>query len=269
MSLRNLPIYLAIVAATALLAGAPSPAAAEGVKVRLPEGPTHGFIVLTDLNDKPLAHGELVQFLEKDEVVNRLVIRFNDGSLYDERLRFSQQGRFRLLSYQLVQKGPSFKENSRIEFDRSGRYRASVRAAPDEKEEEASGTFDIPDDVSNGMTSTLLKNLAPGATAKTHLLAFTPEPQLLELNLTPEGSDEYWVGSAGGAATRYVMKPEVTGLRGVVASVVGKQPPEFRMWIAKSNAPTLVRFEGPMYADGPPWRIAPAGPSWKKPSGTN
>jgi hypothetical protein len=29
-------------------------------------------------------------------------------------------------------------------------------------------------------------------------------------------------------------------------------------------APALMKFEGPLYADGPIWHITPAGPTWKE-----
>ena len=240
-----------------------APADAEPIIVRYPEGPAHGFVELSDLSGVTIAHGELVQWLEKRVVVSQLVIRFKDGSLYDELIRFSQNPVFRLLSYKLVQKGPSFTESCEIEFDRTGRYRVRSKKASDAKEEQATGTTDIPSDVTNGMTSLLLKNLKPGTSAKTHLIAFTPNPQALELTLTPEGEDKFWIGDAEGTATRFRIEPRVTGVTGTIATVIGKQPPAFHMWIAQGKAPALVRFEGPLYIDGPVWRLELSAPRWK------
>jgi hypothetical protein len=242
-----------------------TPAAfAEAVNVRYPEGPARGFVTLADLSGTTIAHGEVVQWLEHGVVVNQLVIHFGDGSLYDERIRFSQNGVFRLLSYKLLQEGPSFTESSEVEFDRSGRYRVRRTGASDDKEEQAAGTTAIPDDVTNGMTSLLLKNLKPGESAKTHLMAFTPKPRALDLTLVPEGEDTFWVGRAERIATRYLIKPRVPGMKGAVATALGKQPPAFRMWIAQGKAPALVRFEGPFYAEGPVWRLEMSAPRWKQ-----
>lgn len=242
---------------------APTLVSAAPITMRYPEGPARGFLVLSDLAGSTLAHGELIQWLERQVIASRLVIRFDDGSLYDEIVRFSQNRVFRVLSYHLVQKGPAFTEPMEVQFDRSGRYRVRLRPAPDEEEQQAAGTIKIPEDVSNGMTSTLLKNLKRGASATTHLLAFTPKPRVLELHLTPEGTDQFWIGRNPERATRYLIKPEVTGITGVLASVVGKQPPSFHMWIAEGKAPVLVKFEGPLYADGPIWRIELASLRWK------
>ena len=242
------------------------PVHAERIKVRHPEGPTHGFIVLSDLADHPLAYGELTQWLEGKVVANRLEIRFDDGSVYDEQLKFSQRPFLRLESYHLVQKGPSFSESSEISFDRTGKYEARTRAAPDGEEKHASGTIEIPEDITNGLTSTVLKNLERGATAKTHIIAFDPEPRILELHLAPVDSDSYSLGKVKGTATRFMMRPRVTGVTGVVATVIGKQPPAFSMWMTNSGLPTLIRFEGPLYADGPIWRIGIAAPHLSSPT---
>lgn len=246
------------------LAFAVAAARAEPVAVRYPEGPAHGFLVLTDTADKAIAHGELIQWLEGGAVVSNLVFRFNDGSLYDETVRFSQDRVFRLLAYELEQRGPSFTATSKISFDRSGKYKARVRAAPDEEEKEASGTIEMPDDATNGMTSIYLKNSMPDRAMAAHLLAFTPDPVVLDVSLKPEGVAEYRVGSAVHKATRFLIDPQVPGVKGVLATVMGKQPPSFTMWIAQGKAPVLIRFQGPLYAEGPTWRIGLSAPRFER-----
>jgi hypothetical protein len=244
--------------AASLLGAAAAPA--EPVAVRFREGPSHGFVVLSDTDDKALAHGELVQWLEDEVVVSHLAFRFADGSIYDETVRFSQDRVFRLLSYDLEQRGPSFTEASDIAFDRSGRYDVRLRSAPDEEEQRASGTVDVPEDVMNGMTSIFLKNRMPNGSGAARLLAFTPDPVVLDVAFVAQGSDRYWIGRTARTATRYLIDPAVPGVKGVLATLVGKQPPSFRMWIAQGKAPILIRFEGPLYAEGPTWRIGMTAP---------
>jgi hypothetical protein len=84
----------------------------------------------------------------------------------------------------------------------------------------------------------------------------------MELHLAPEGVDRYRMGAETRPATRFRVDPEVTGLQGALASLTGKQPPTLRMWIARARAPALVKFEGPLYSDGPTWRIGPSSPRW-------
>src|SRR5262245_42838091 len=225
--------------ATVMVLGSiiPTTASADPIKVRFPESPTHGFVELSDQAGKRIAHGELQQWREKNEMVSRLTFYFTDGSLYDETNRFSQDEVFRLLSYHLEQHGPSFKAQSNIQFDRSGRYRVRQRSAPDRDEEERSGTIEMPNDLSNGMTSIYLKNLPPGQSATVHLLVFTPSAVVLDVHLTPEGPAQYKIGPTSHTATRFLVDPQVPGVKGVVASLTGKQPPSFRMWIAEGKAP--------------------------------
>jgi hypothetical protein len=242
-----------------------TPARADPVRVRFPEGPAHGFVNISSEDGRSLAHGELEQWLEGRIVASRLVFRFEDGSLYDELVRFSQQGVFRLDSYHLVQHGPAFTEAIDATFDRSGRYRVRRRASPDAEEEQADGHIDaLPPDVGNGMTSILLKSLKPGQRTTAHFVTFRPKPLVLDLHLDPEGSDRYWVGKEARTATRFRVKPEVSGLLGFVASMAGKQPTATYMWIAQGRAPALVAFQGALSMDGPEWRIEPTGPTWRK-----
>ncbi len=232
------------------------------VRMRLPEGPTHGFVKLADEGGTVLAHGELVQRLEKGTIANELAIRFDNGSLYREVMRFTQNPTFRVVGYHLVQRGPSFTETVDVEFDRTGRYRARVRDKPGAEEKTAAGHVDLPNDVSNGLVSVLLKNLMPAGSATTHVVSFLPEPTILELHLAPEGTDEYWVGGVASKATRFLVQPRVPGVMGVLATVAGKQPPSVRMWIAQGKVPAMVKIVGPLYADGPTWVIELSGPRW-------
>jgi hypothetical protein len=60
-----------------------------------------------------------------------------------------------------------------------------------------------------------------------------------------------------------VAKAELGGALGVGASVVGKQPPPLRYWMAGDPVPTFLRFDGPLYPEGPIWRVELAAPQWR------
>jgi hypothetical protein len=237
---------------------------AEPIAVRVPEGPAHGFVEVTGEDGKPLAHGEVEQWLRGDTVASRLAFWFADGSIYDEVVRFSQRRVFRLESYRLVQRGPSFADRLDVAFDRTGRYRVRGGKGGDGEEQEIVGRMDLPADLMNGMMSIACKNLMPSGSATVHLATFRPEPLIVELHLAPEGNDEFRVGPLVRSATRFRLQAEVTGLRGALATVAGKQPPPLHMWIASGRAPSLVRFVGPLYNEGPTWRVRPTGPRWER-----
>jgi len=163
---------LAMIAGFALLA--PSLAGATPVEVRFLEGVTRGFLVLRSTTGQTLAQGDLIQTAHPDRVDSQMVFRFKDGSLYDERVTFSQQHVFSLLSYRLVEKGPSFPEPMDVSFERAqGRYR--VTSTEKGREKTSSGTLDLPPDVYNGMIVVILKNLPSRRAETVHFVAF-PHP---------------------------------------------------------------------------------------------
>src|SRR5215472_9714101 len=96
---------------------------AEQIPVRHLEGVTFGFLVLRDLDGNALAYGDLKQVVNGKShaglVVDDLHFRFKDGSSYDEITKFTQRGKFRLVSDQVEQKGPSFKEEFHSWIDAS------------------------------------------------------------------------------------------------------------------------------------------------------
>ena len=80
---------LAIVLLSGSLLAAPIP-------VKFVEGLTRGYLVLRDVQGRILAHGDLLQVVHGDQVEKQMVFRFNDGSLYDERVTYKEKGVFRL-----------------------------------------------------------------------------------------------------------------------------------------------------------------------------
>src|SRR5207244_5009143 len=91
-------VTIGTILALALVLAGSWPATAEPIAVRYTEGILRGFPVLRSLAGEKLAQGELTQVPRGDVVESRLIFRFKDGSLYDERLTFSQRDVFTLMS---------------------------------------------------------------------------------------------------------------------------------------------------------------------------
>ena len=51
------------------------------------------------------------------------------------------------------------------------------------------------------------------------------------------------------------MNVKIGGLAGLVAPLVGKQPADLHIWIKHDDVPAFIKFEGPIYNDGPVWRV--------------
>jgi hypothetical protein len=234
------------------------------IRVRLMEGNFRGFLVLRSLDGAAIAYGEVSQKPTRDLVECRTILRFKDGSLYDESATFSQKGVFRLEGYRLVQHGPSY-PTSEISFDRkSGQYKARSQVEKDDKPKEASGKLEMPADLYNGMTMMLLKNLPGGAGAKVHMAVFMPKPRLIEMEWSWEGEDEVLLGGRAMKTMRSLVKLKIGGLAGAIASLVGKSPPDLRYWFVTGDVPAFVKFEGAMFLNGPVWRLELTAVDWPK-----
>lgn len=252
-----------IVLFTSMLSGLPLAEAAP-VRVRLAEGNARGFLVLRSLDGEELAQGELRQKPTGATVDTRLILRFKDGSLREEMVVYSQKEVFRLERYRLVQRGPSF-PRTEISLDRkTGRYDAVTQENADDKEKRASGTLEMPADLYNGLTIPLLKNMGPHSAVRVQTAVFTPKPRLVKTLLQREAEEPVTIGGEPNKAVRYVMKLELGGVAGVVAPLIGKQPPEVRFWFVAGDVPAFARFEGPMFLNGPVWRLEPTLPRWPK-----
>ena len=244
-----------------LVCGVP-PAEAGAVAVRYLEGVTHGFLTLRSTAGDLLADGDLLQVVRGERVESRLVFRFRDGSLYDETVVFSQSKVFTMLSYRLQQRGPSFPEEMEISLERDrekGRYQVKSQRHGGEPET-VTGETELPPDTYNGMMIMLLKNLPRGAAETVHVLAFTPKPPLVQLEMTPIGEEPVPAGERRVSATHYVLKPKLGLLRGAAAALLGKTPADYHCWIVAAELPAFAGIDGPLYTGGPIWRIETVSP---------
>ncbi|HEV7512459.1 MAG TPA: hypothetical protein VGO27_12235 [Candidatus Acidoferrum sp.] len=237
------------------------PMAAEQVRVRHMEGLMHGFLALRSLDGKRLADGEMTQIAEGDRVTSHLLFRFKDGSVYDDTTVFSQRGAFRLLNDHLVQRGPSFKQTMETSLDA---YSGQVTVRYDEGGEEKVLTERqaLPSDLANGLLFTLVKHIRPSVPQTTvSLVATTPKPRVVKLEILPEGEKAIASGNTKHKTVCYVVKVKIGGVAGLMAPLLGKQPPDTHVWVLTGDAPAFVKLEGPLYAGGPIWRIELATPS--------
>jgi hypothetical protein len=241
----------------------PWPLAAAPVAVRFAEGLTHGFLELRTVDGGLIASGDLLQVGRGAKVESRMAFRFKDGSLFDETVVFTQQRVFAMQSYHLVQRGPAFAEDTEISLQRaSGKYHVKTKSHKGGREEAIDGTLELPPDVYNGIVTTVVKNLARGAGATVHLVAFTPKPLLIELTLEPAGEHKMIVGQLTATATHYVLKPHPGPWLALFAKLFGRMPSDYHVWVITEGAPTFARFEGPLNPTGAVWRIDMISPRW-------
>ena len=235
------------------------------VPVRYKEGLTHGFLVLSTLDGNPVAVGDLTEVARGNKVTSHLVFHFNDGSLQDETTVFSQRQNFSLITYHLIQKGPAFPQPTEISVV-AATGQVSVRYTNDKGEEKTENEhLNLPSNLANGLVLTLLKNIHPeDQLPQLSMVVATPKPRVVKLSISSQGKDPFTIAGSRREALHYVIKVEIGGLAGLVAPLLGKQPPDGHIWVIGGEAPTFVKSETLSFLGGPVWRTELISPVWPR-----
>jgi hypothetical protein len=238
------------------------PLVAATIPVRFAAGAAHGFLVLRTQEGALVAQGELLQSARGTEVHKTMVFRFRDGSLFKETVVFSQKGVYTLQDYHLEQRGPAFGEDTQISLEcATGKYRVEIKPHKGGPAKVLEGRLDLPPDVCNGMILTVLKDLPEGAGETVHLIAFTPEPKIIQLEMVPEGERKVRIGKVVMSAVHYVLKPKLGPWLRLMATLLGRAPPDSDAWIMGGDVPSFVAFEGQLFTTGPIYRIELVSPT--------
>lgn len=198
-----------------------SRATAESVRARCQEGVTHGFLVVREPHGKIIATGDMLQRTDgkkEKQFYSQLIFHFYDGSLYSDTTVYEERGTFKLISDHLIEKGPSFKEQSERWIDvRTGEFKARTI---DEhgKSKYVQKKMKYPDDVMNGMVYLVVKNIVPTAKSSTvSMVVGSPTPRTVKLVITPRAHGTFLVGGSKREELHYVIHIDITGVAGVVA----------------------------------------------------
>jgi hypothetical protein len=246
--------------------------AAEQVPVVQKQGAIHGFLIMRDQDGKEIAVGDETNEVRGSVVHSRTIFRFLDGSIDDEETSYRQGATFQLIRNHHIQKGPAFPKPIDIAIDvpsgavtwtdLSGNVDTSGKSDKGGNPSK-SQHMSLPADLANGMVSLLVQNLPRHAAEwKVAYLAVDAKPRIVTLDIKPDGSDKVLVGGDGREADRFNIHTDISGIAGVVAPIVGKQPRDVKLWFVGGAASTFVRMEGPFYQEGPVWTVTLAAPSW-------
>jgi hypothetical protein len=127
------------------------------------------------------------------------------------------------------------------------------------KEKDSSEHFDAPDDLSNGMILTLLRNLSPSAPeTKVSTLSTSSKPRLVKLAIVAKGERAFSFGGSTRKAVDFDIKVEIDAVAVCGGpDYLGNSHQDNHVWMSTGTIPTFVRFEGPPYEGGPIWRTLP------------
>jgi hypothetical protein len=238
-------------------------AAAAPIAVRHPEGTLHGFLALATEQGQVLADGDLIEIVRGDRVTTHLTFHFKDGSTDDETTVYTQRGVFRLISDHHIQKGPYFPHPLDMTIDVARGVVVTRSPGKDGKDEVATDRIKMPTDLYNGLITPVIKNVSPDAgETKVSMIVATPKPRLVTLNMMPQAPVTFYRAGFPHKAAVYEIKLELGGIAGVIAPVIGKQPPNIYMSIESGQVPAFLRETGPLFEGGAVLTISLIGPTW-------
>jgi len=241
--------------------------------VKNPQAAAHTFLVLKTQEGKIVAVGEMTQTVRGARLTTRVNFHFDDGSRYEETTVFTQHGIFQLLTDHTLLTGPAFKNPAEVWINcRTGEVKVRDMKPGKEKDDQNGKGGDkgsiitsrvkIPPDLANGILPIIVENFPDDAQHTVTMIAATPKPRIVKLVLSSQGEDTFSVEKASYKAAHYVAKVELGGIAGVVAPLVGKQPPDTEFWVFKGPSPVFLKSAGPLSADNVIWQIEVASPTW-------
>jgi hypothetical protein len=240
--------FVAALLAITLDAAAP----AEPISVKHIQRPMHRFMVARSESGTIIARGEFSQVVQGDEVSMRLTYQFADGSIDDETTTYRQEGTFRLVRNHHIQKGPFFARPGDFTVEASTGIATSRTADKNGKIHVESEHMDLPDDLANGFVGTLLLNV-PQNTAPFRVGMLVPVGggRLIHILISQEGEQPFHTTGQTIKATVFRIHPELGGIVGVIAPLIGLQPKDVMVWVQEGEEPAVVRIVGQLGGYGP------------------
>jgi hypothetical protein len=227
-------------------------ARAEPISVRHIQRPMHRFMVARSEAGKIIAGGEFSQVVQGDEVTMRLTYHFVDGSIDNETTTYRQQGTFRLVRNHHIQKGPFFTKPVDFTVEASTGIATSRTADKNGTIHIENHHIDLPDDLANGFVGTLLLNTPQNTTPfRVAMLVPVNGARLIRILISPEGEQTFQTTGQTRRATVFRIHPELGGIVGVIASLIGLQPRDVMVWVLEGDEPAVVRIVGQLGGYGP------------------
>jgi hypothetical protein len=244
-------------------ANSPASSSLPLVPVRHMQGGLHGFLALRTLDGSTVADGDSLQTIVGDRVTVRTVFHFKDGSISEETAVFTEHGSYRLVTDHLVQHGPTFQHPMTMDIDMA-RQRVTVTTVGDHGESKVDDKkMELPANLCNGIQINLLEDIdAKQLPFTLAYVAATPAPRLVKLVVGDSGTVKFGIAGSSRTAIDLIVKTDIGGIAGLIAPLVGKQPPDAHVWVSQDAVPVFLRSDAPMYAGGPLLRTELTSPQW-------
>jgi hypothetical protein len=201
---------------------------------------------------KIVARVEFTETVQGDEVTMRLTYHFVDGSIDDETTTYSQQGTFRLVRNHHIQNGPFFAKPVDFAVESAIGMATTRTADRNGKIQVESQHIDLPDDLANGFVGSLLLNVPPNtAPFRVGILAPVFGGRLIRVLISPEGEQPFQKAGQTLKAEVFRIHPELGGILGMLAKLLGLQPKDVMVWVLEGDKPAVMRVVGQLGGSGP------------------
>lgn len=228
-------------------------------------GAIRGFLTIrAQASGAHLGYGEFSATAVGDRITAHMVYHFFNGSLDDDTTVFLQRKDFEFVSDHHIQRGPFFPHPSDVTIDANGTVTTRT-IAKDGKEKVDTTHMDITPDLANGMVGTILQNIDANAPAfKLAMIVYAGKPRLIHLDVTPDSTQTFHIAGTTRKATVFRLKPELGGVAGVIAPLIGKQPQDVLISVLEGDPPVIVRIVQQLAQDTPTLDIQLAGATFPK-----
>jgi len=225
---------------------------AEPIPVRHIQRAMHRFMVARSEAGSILARGEFWQVVHGDEVTMRLTYHFVDGSIDDETTTYRQEGTFRLVRNHHVQKGPFFAKPTDFAVEAATGTATTGTTDRNGKTQVQNEHIDLPDDLANGFIGTLLLNVPQNTTPfRVGMLVPVGGGRLIRLLISRDGEQPFHTADQTLRAAVFRIHPELGGIVGLLARLIGLQPKDVMVWVLEGDDPAIVRIVGQLGGYGP------------------
>ena len=227
-------------------------APAESIAVKHVQHPMHRSMVVRSETGNIIGKGEFSQVVQGEEVTMRLTYQFADGSIDDETTTYRQQDRFRFVRSHHLENGPFFVRPVDFMVEASTGIATTRTTDKNGKLHVETEHVDLPDDLANGFIGTLLLNVPSNTTPfRVGMLAPVRGGRLIKILVSPEGEQPIQTNGQALKAAVFRIHPELGGIVGVIAPLIGLQPKDVMVWVTEGEEPAVVRIVGQLGGYGP------------------
>jgi hypothetical protein len=93
-------------------------------------------------------------------------------------------------------------------------------------------------------------------------LGYYPQAKAYPSVIQSEGQDSFVSAGRANKSLKFKIHVDIGGITGVIAPMIGEEPPDTHVWVSGGVVPAFIRSEEPLYFGGPVLRTELVSPVW-------